>query len=137
MTDVQKKQADLVLQFYPLMQTAQLYETLARIDNYMSDTKLNQEQVTYLKAQKSLIRSQIQVNRSQIQVNRSQVGLNNANAGLAREKAKTEKNVRENLDSGTNVNNAQEAKIYTEQEGQEIQNEVDRKTVPAQISEKE
>ncbi len=134
LTDVQKKQADLVLQFYPLMQTAQLYETLARIDNYMSDTKLNQEQVTYLKAQKSLIRSQIQVNRSQIQVNRSQVGLNNANAGLAREKAKTEKNVRENLDSGTNVNNAQEAKIYTEQEGQEIQNEVDRKTVPAKIA---
>lgn len=127
LTDVQKQQAELVLQFYPLMQTAQLYETIARIDNYMSNTQLNKEQVTYLKAQKRLIHSQIRVNNSQ-------VNLNNANARLSNEKAKTEKHVRDNLDSATDLNRANEANVYTQQEGQEIQNKVDKLSAPAKIA---
>ena len=134
LTDVQKQQAELVLQFYPLMQTAQLYETIARIDNYMSSTKLNQEQVTYLKAQKSLIYSQIRVNNSQVNVNNSQVNLNNANATLAGEKAKTEKHVRNNLDSGTKLNKAKEKLTKSQTEGQDVQNTVDTYSAPAKIA---
>lgn len=127
LTDVQKKQADLAVQFYPIMQTAQLYEVIARIDNYLANTELTKAQKAFLETQKSLIYSQIRVNNSQ-------VGLNNANARLSNEKAKTEKHVRDKLDSETNVNNAQEAKIYTEQEGQEIQNNVDRLSAPAKVA---
>lgn len=127
LTDVQKKQADMVLQFYPLMQSAQLYEIIARIDNYMANTDLTKAQKDFLRVQKKLAYSQINVNKSQ-------VGLNNANARLSNEKAKTEKHVRDNIDSNTNVNNANEAYIYTKQEGEEIQNTVDEYSAPARIA---